>query len=125
MRIKERLLDLLIPWRSPIRKLSERNDYLVVANNRLGLTILEQRKEIRRLSPRKPGPKVVKIADDRLEVIKYLHHVEQERQNRIIKALRDLVPDEDFKRICDKFNAMSDEELAGDYGVSAKKSVKG
>lgn len=118
MSIKDKLLDVIIPWRAPTRRLSERNDYLVSANNRLGITILAQRKEIGRLLPKKPKPKQKeeKTADDRLQVAKYLHHVEQERQKLIIQGLRELVSFEDFKRICDKYNAKPDEELAGSYG---------
>ena len=96
--------------------LSERNDYLVSANNRLGLTILSQRKEMARLLPKKKKQKEEKTADDRIQVAKYLHHVEQERQKLIIQGLRELVSFEDFKRICDKYNAKPDEELAGNYG---------
>ena len=57
MSIKDKFLDVIIPWRAPIRRLSERNDYLVSANNRLGITILAQRKEIGRLRPKKPKQK--------------------------------------------------------------------
>lgn len=124
MSIKDKLLDVIIPWRAPTRRLSERNDYLVSANNRLGITILAQRKEIGRLLPKKPKQKEEKTADDRLQVAKYLHHVEQERQKLIIQGLRELVSFEDFKRICDKYNAKTDEELAGSYGEknSARKN---
>lgn len=116
MSLKDKLLDVLVPWRAIARDLKGRNDYLVAANNRLGITILEHRKEIKRISPRKPKQKVESLVDDRLKVAKYLHHVEQERQKMIIQALRDIVDTEDFKRICDKYNSMSDVDIAGSYG---------
>lgn len=122
MSVKDKLLDMLMPWRSVVRGLEGRNDYLVAANNRLGITILEQRKEIKRLIPRKPKQKAENVSDDRLKIAKYLHHVEQERQKLIIQGLRDLVSLEDFKRICDKYNEKTDEELAGSYGE--KKSTR-
>lgn len=52
------------------------------------------------------------------KVMKYREYIENERQRGIVQALRALVSAEDFARICDEHNAMSDEELDTGWGIS-------
>lgn len=55
---------------------------------------------------------------DPQKVMKYREYIESQRQRGIIQSLRALVPAEEFARICEEYNAMSDEELDGGWGIS-------
>lgn len=56
-------------------------------------------------------------AVDPSKVQKYRDYIENRRKHRIIKALRALVSEEQFLKICEKFNDMSDEELDEGWGL--------
>jgi len=104
-------LKAFVDWLLCREKLRARNDYLVNANRRLGLQILELRSK--QLKPRKTNGALKSLTQqvESLKVKLYTRHIEAQRQSLLVKAFKQHVEPETFEALCKQFSSLTDEQI--------------
>lgn len=108
MKLKE-----FVDWLLCREKLRARNDYLVNANRRLGLQILELRKQagIPRKHKLSGHMKQLEEQVGALKVKLYKRQIEAQRESLLVKAFKQHVDPATFKALCEQFNGLTDEQI--------------
>lgn len=119
-------LKAFVDWLLCREKLRARNDYLVNANRRLGLQILEFRKErgkpkglaknlMQQVESLKSKlPRRVQQLEEHVSGLKvklYLRNIESQRQSLLVKAFKQHVDPSTFNALCRQFNSLTDEQI--------------
>lgn len=102
-----------VDWLLCREKLRARNDYLVNANRRLGLQILELRKQAGTPSPHKLPRRIKQLGEQvgALKVKLYKRHIEAQRESLLVKAFKQHVEPATFEALCRQFSSLTDEQI--------------
>ena len=116
-----RLQNNNLSLRGTIRKRHKQHQSRIGTIKHLNDTILRMTERIAELEGN-PIPTMLDVKAaaknvDPIKVQKYRDYINEQRQKGIINALRELISEEEFLGICAKFNAMSDENLDGGWGL--------